>query len=365
MKRSDRPAVRRAKLLRALKREKLDGLLVTNVHNVRYLTGFTGDDGILLVRPEETVLITDSRYAEQAEGEAPSVRLVVRRRGLMLTAGRLARREGIGRLGVEAREMPLASFDDLKANAGPVELRRTAGLVERLRAVKDATEIEAIRRAARIAEEAFEALVPQLRPGMTEMEAARRLDRGMEDRGAAGPAFPTIVAAGERSSLPHAPPTGRRLKRGEAVLFDWGARFGLYHSDLTRVLFLYRIPKLFRRLYPIVLEAQKRALGRLKAGRTAGAVDAAARDYLKSRRHRKHFGHSLGHGVGLEVHEAPSLAPGAETKLKAGMVVTVEPGVYLPGRGGVRIEDLVLVTRRGYESLTSTSKRLEAIPASA
>jgi Xaa-Pro aminopeptidase len=361
---ADRPAARREKLLRAMRREKLDALLVTNIHNVRYLSGFTGEDSALLVEPDEAVLITDSRYAEQAESEVTSARIFVRRRGLMNAAGQLAQRNGVARLGVEAQNMSLAFFESLSGEIGTLDLKKTSGLVERLRMIKDPSEVEAIRRAARIAESAFEAILPRLRPGMTEIQAARLLDRTMEDMGADGPAFSTIVAAGERTSLPHAPPTGRVLKRGDPVLFDWGARFGLYHSDLTRVVFLYRIPRLFRRLYPIVLEAQRRALACLKAGRTASHVDAAARDYLKSRRHRKHFGHGLGHGVGLEIHEGPSLSANAETRLKSGMVVTIEPGVYLPGRGGVRIEDLALITRRGYESLTSVSKKMEALVAS-
>lgn len=361
MRSVDFPARRRKRLLGRFKREKVDALLVTSVHNVRYLSGFSGDDSILLIHPDGTTLITDSRYAEQAEAETSGIHIHVRKSGLMRAAGTLARRSGTARLGVEAMTLSLAQFDELGRHAGSIELRKTRGLVEGLRMIKDASEIRAIRQAAHIAEQAFLDIMPSLRPGMTEIEAARLLDRRMEDLGAAGPAFPTIVAAGERSSLPHAQPSGRRFRRGEPLLFDWGARFGLYHSDLTRVLFLYRIPPLFQRLYPIVLEAQSRAMRRLSVGRKTGAVDTAAREFLKSRRHGKHFGHSLGHGVGLEVHEGPALTTKGQTRLKAGMVVTVEPGVYLSGKGGVRIEDIILITRHGYESLTSVPKALEGV----
>lgn len=353
------PAARRKRLLRELAREGVDALLVTDVNNVRYLSGFTGDDSALLVSADESVLITDSRYSEQAESEAPSIKIFVRQVGLMQAAGQLAHRKGVGNLAVESHNMSLAAYNVLKTACGPLEITQINGLVKKLRAFKDSSEIRHIRRAAAIASEAFIAIMPKLRPGMTEIEAGRLLDRTMEDMGAAGPAFPTVVAAGERSSLPHAQPTDRRIKHGEAVLFDWGAQFGLYRSDLTRVVFLYRIPKLFRRLYPVVLEAQKRALARIKPGISAKAVDAAARDYLKSRRHGKHFGHGLGHGVGLEIHEAPSLSYMADVELKSGMVVTVEPGVYLPGQGGVRIEDLVLIKPKGHECLTAVPKSME------
>jgi len=234
------------------------------------------------------------------------------------------------------------------------------GLVERLRVIKDGSELAAIEQAVAISEEAFRLTVARLAPGVTELEIARLLDRTMEELGADQPGFESIVAFGERPSLPHARPSQRKLKRGEAALFDWGARVQMYNADLTRMAFLDRIPPLYRRLHSVVLAAQRRAVRQVRAGRTAGAIDAVARNYLKAHRHGKHFGHSLGHGVGLDVHEAPTLARGQKTLLRPGMVITVEPGVYLPGAGGVRIEDMLRVTRNGHVSLTSLPRSLEA-----
>ena len=201
----------------------------------------------------------------------------------------------------------------------------------------------------------------EVRPGMTERQAAILLERRMQDLGAEAPAFPTICAAGPRASLPHATPTDRKIRPNEPVLFDWGARFGGYHSDLTRMVCWDRIPDAFKRLYTIVLDAQRRAIARLRPGRTAGQIDNAARAHLKAHRHGTHFGHGLGHGVGLDVHEAPGIRPGQDTALRAGMVFSVEPGVYLPGRRGVRIEDLALVTPNGRSVLTSLPKSLSSL----
>ena len=350
------PAARRARLLRLIRREKLDALLVTNVHNVRYLSGFLGDDSALLVTPERTTLLTDSRYAEQAGAETRGIGIVIRKKGMMPVAATAARKAGVRTLGVESRTMTMAEAEELRKALPQAEVKPTRGLVERLRMIKDASEIAAISRAAEIADEAFRLTLPQVAPGKTEREIALILERTMQDLGADEPAFPTIVVAGERTSMPHARPTDRRIRRGEAVLFDWGARWKLYASDLTRVVFLDRIRDDFQRRYRVVLAAQRRALARVRAGLSAGKLDAAARSYLKAHRCGKYFGHSLGHGVGLEVHEAPAISPGQKTLLKAGMVITIEPGVYVPGHGGVRIEDLVLVTRTGSRILSASPK---------
>jgi Xaa-Pro aminopeptidase len=349
-------AARRARLLRRIRREKLDALLVTNVHNVRYLSGFLGDDSALLVTPERTYLLTDSRYVEQAEAETRGIGIVLRRKGMMPVAAATARKAGVRTLGVEGRTMTMAEAEELRKALPKAAVKPTRGMVERLRMIKDKSEIAAISRAAAIADEAFRLTLAHVAPGRTERELALILERTMQDLGADEPAFPTIVAAGERSSLPHARPTDRRIRRGEAVLFDWGARWRLYASDLTRVVFLDRIRDDFQRRYRLVLAAQRRALARVRVGCSAGKLDAAARSYLKAHRCGKYFGHSLGHGVGLEVHEAPGISPGQDTLLKAGMVITIEPGVYVAGQGGVRIEDLVLVTRNGPRILTASPR---------
>lgn len=353
-------ARRRLRLTTLLRRKKLDSLLVTNSRNLFYLSGFRGEDSALLAGAGGAHLITDSRFTEQAGQETRCIGITTRRRPLMRAAAEAARRAGVKRLGIESASMSVAGLEELRRWTGSMEVLPVRGLVESLRVVKDAAELSAIRRAITIAEDAFCLVVPRLGPGMTEIEVARLLDRTMEDLGAEKPAFETIVAFGERSSLPHARPSLRRLKKGEAILFDWGARCDMYCADLTRVAFLDRIPPTYRRLHSVVLAAQSRAVRLAGPGRTAGAIDAAARKYLKAHRHGKHFGHSLGHGVGLDVHEAPTLAHAQKTTLRPGMVITVEPGVYLPGQGGVRIEDMLLVTRNGHARMTSLPRSVEA-----
>jgi Xaa-Pro aminopeptidase len=353
-------AARREELLRPMKGAGVDGLLVSNRRNVFYLSGFRGEDSMLILRRGRPQLLTDGRFSEQAEQETRGIEIVVRKKGMMPTAGLAARRAGIKTLGVEAESLTVAQAEDLKAALGKVALKPVRALVQRQRMVKDAAEVRIIRRAVAITQQAFLDTLKHLRAGMTELEVAHILDRTMVELGAEGPAFETIVAAGERGSLPHARPTERRIRSGEAVLFDWGARLEGYCADLTRLAFIDRIPPVYRRIYPLVLTAQRRAVARVRAGRKTGELDAIARGYLKAHRHGKDFRHSLGHGLGLDVHEGPSLARGTQTPLRAGMVVTVEPGIYLPGRAGVRIEDLLLVTRKGHESLTSLPRSIDA-----
>jgi len=349
----DRIRLRQRRLLRLLARERADGILVTKPVNVTYLSGFTGEDSALLLAPGETILLTDPRFAEQAGQETQGIRIVVRRKGLMAAASQVVRRAGLGRLAVEASALSMADGEELRKRLRGCEMVLTRGLVERLRMIKDRRELTAIRRAIRIAEEAFRRTVRELRRGMTERQAAARLERHMLELGAEGPAFPTIVAAGERASLPHARPTDRPMRGGEAVLFDWGARWRMYHSDLTRMVLVDRIPAYSEKILLLTRAAQARAIAVVRPGRRASAVDSAARTYLKAHRHAKHFGHGLGHGVGLEVHEAPGIRPQSVETLRAGMVFTVEPGIYLPGRCGMRIEDVVLVTRKGHSLLSS------------
>ena len=351
-------AARLVALRRALRVYGVDAFLVTGVHNLRYLTGFTGDDSALLATRDQAFFLTDGRYTEQAEHETTGIEILERKRGLMSLAARTSARLGVRRLGIEADHLSVASHTDLGCHAPGVEITPVRSVVEGIRQVKSAREVRLTAEAVRVAEMAFARVLPALRPGRTELELARMLEDAMRDLGAEGPSFPTIVAAAERSSLPHARPTTRRIRRGDAVLFDWGALRESYTSDLTRVVFVDTISPFFERIYGIVLHAQRRAIRRVQPGLTAETIDHAARDYLKSRRHGKHFNHGLGHGLGLEIHELPVINGRSKTILKPGMIFTVEPGVYLPGRGGVRIEDDVLVTRDGHHVLTSTPKSL-------
>lgn len=351
---------RRNRLIRRFEEARIDGLLVTNVQNVRYLSGFTGGDGALLVTPAETSLLTDGRYDEQAARETRGIEIRVRKKELMAFAAWTVRKAGVARLGVEAAAITLAESEALKQGLRKVELKPVSGLIEKLRIIKDRTEIATIRQAVWIAERAFLATLEQIEPGKTELAIARRLDRAMEDLDAEGPAFPTIVAAGKRSSLPHARPTNRKVRKGDAVLVDWGARLDGYHSDLTRMVFLDRISPWFKRLYEAVLGAQRRAIAQMRPGRRTGSVDASVRACLKAHRLNKYFTHGLGHGLGLMIHETPVLGARGQEVLKPGMVCTAEPGVYFPGRGGVRIEDDILITHKGHRVLTSLPKSLDA-----
>ena len=337
---------------------KLDALLVSSPANGRYLTGFTGSNGLVVLRPDTAVLFTDPRYKLQASEEtACTVR--VARGSLFLAVSRWLRGKGIRRLGVETGRLSHESFLSLEAQAPPgVRLVPIAGLVEGLRMVKSPREVDLIRRSVRLNSEAFERTMRRVRPGMTEMDLAAELDYRMRRLGAEKPAFETVVASGVRSAMPHARPTAKLLAPNELLLVDMGALRDGYSSDMTRMAFLGRPPARVRQLYRAVLEAHQAAVGAVREGVTAEAVDRAARRVLKARGLDRAFVHACGHGLGLEIHEAPRLGRGDKTRLKVGMAVTLEPGVYLQESGGIRVEDTVVVTRNGCEILTPTSKEL-------
>jgi len=363
---------RLAELRAEIDERRLDAMLVTSTLNVHYLTGFAGDDSALLVGPRALVLVSDFRYEQEAAESAPLAEFVQRRGPLLAACVDQARRRGWTRLAFELTGMLAADRDDLAkcARSGrtrtgkrrPMKLAGLRDLVEALRMLKSPAEVEAIRRAVRTAEKAGSAVRDQFRratsPGPTELEFARRAARRMEDLGASGPSFPTIAALGARSALPHARPGKARAGRGSSLLLDWGARVDFYCSDLTRVWALNTIPSWLRRVHAAVLEAQRAAIGRVGPGVPAAEVDAAGRDVLRRAGWGRRFGHGIGHGVGLEVHEAPRLGPGSKDVLRPGMVVTIEPGVYLPGKGGVRIEDDVVVTDGGAEVLSRLSRAI-------
>lgn len=346
---------------------KLDAFLVTREVNVHYLTGFTGEDSVLLVGTRGgksgVVLVTDFRYQEEAAESAPSAKTVMRKHPIMVEAARTARRRGWTKLGFELTGMLAADRDDLAREGRSVKRKRirikgVRGLLEALRAVKSPAEVEAIRRAVRVAERAGRTARSFFREGRTELEVARRVARRMEDLGAMSAAFPTIAAFDARGSLPHAKPGEARARRDSVLLLDWGARCDFYCSDLTRVFALTSIPKRLRGMHALVLEAQRAAIARIGPGVPAREVDAAARAVIRKAGWGKRFGHGAGHGIGLEVHEAPRLGARSGDTLRAGMVVTVEPGVYIAGRGGVRIEDDVVVTEDGAEVLSRMARDL-------
>ncbi len=352
---------RREKLRRQIKQQGLDGLLVTSFINVTYLTGFTGDDSYLLLTRNGETVISDQRYTTQLEEECPGLDLAIRSPGVKMldwTAKTLEKAK-VSRLGVEAESMTLALRNALAKALPKVEFVPTSGWVEELRLIKDKGELDRIRKACDLGRRAFEVVKAKLTPEMTEQQVSNELEYQARQFGAKRMSFETIVAVGPRAALPHARPTARKIGESDFTLIDWGVDEGLYMSDLTRVLATAKISPKLRKLYGVVLKAQLAGIEAVRPGATCEQVDRAARAVIETAGYGKQFGHGLGHGIGLEIHEAPRLAQGQERELKPGMVVTIEPGVYFPGWGGIRIEDDVLVTRMGHEVLTSVPKELE------
>jgi Xaa-Pro aminopeptidase len=355
-----RPA-RQARLRERLRREGLTGLIVTHIPNVRYLTGFTGSAGVVLITARDTLLVTDTRYEAQAPREVEDLaRTEVVRAEVWERVGREVNAEcrvQNGGVGIEAEAVTVATARRL-ADLGLPELKPVSGFVEDLRAVKDPKEIETIRAAATLAQEALAASLPSLRPGVREIDVAAVLESELRLRGSEWHPFPTIVASGPRSALPHARTSDRVIERDEVVLLDFGAQVDGYCADLTRVVVAGRADDRQRAMHALVQEAQRAALDGLRAGMTGRQGDALARRVIEERGFGAAFGHSLGHGLGLEVHEAPRLSHASEAILPENCVVTVEPGVYFPGWGGVRLEDDVRLTKELAELLSDGKTEL-------
>ena len=352
---------RRKKLRELIREAKADALLITSFINVTYLTGFTGDDSYLLVTLDGECLITDPRYTTQLEEECPGLALEIRAPGVkMLTAVvKVLSDANVGRLGLEGASATVAFERSVAKELPKCAIVVTERLVAQLRPVKDKSEIDATRVACVQAKRAYDVVRASLTTNMTELEVAAELEYQARRFGAKALSFPPIVAVGPRAALPHARPTSRKLGESDFTLVDWGVNSGLYMSDLTRIIVTGRISPKLRKIYGVVLRAQLAAIDAIRPGRTCQQVDAVARRIITRAGFGKAFGHGLGHGTGLEIHEAPRLAVGQDTKLLPGMIVTVEPGIYVPGWGGVRIEDDVLVTRTGHEVLTDVPKQLE------
>ncbi|HLU60623.1 MAG TPA: Xaa-Pro peptidase family protein [Pseudonocardia sp.] len=353
---------RRAALRALLPGAGVDALLVTDLVNVRYLSGFTGSNAALLVHADgddRSRICTDGRYATQVAAEVPDLAAVIERACAVELAKRAAKLS-VERLGFESDVVTVDGYEALVEAAGGVPLVRAPGLVQRLRAVKDAAEVEALRRACSVGDAALAELLEAggLRPGRTEREVALDLENRMRAHGADGPAFPTILAAGANSAVPHHRPTDAQLQRGDLVKIDFGALVDGYHSDMTRTLVLGPAADWQRELHALVAEAQAAGRAALVPGAEVTRVDAAARDVVERAGRGDQFVHGLGHGVGLQIHEAPYVGRTGTGSLAAGMVVTVEPGVYLEGKGGVRIEDTLVVRHADPELLTHTTREL-------
>lgn len=342
----------RLEALRAGLTEGIDALLVSTPSNVFYLSGFRGSAGVALVTREQALLYSDFRYRLQAEEQAPDLEFVEVERGLLKGAGAHIRSLELGAVGYESAHLTCQGLLQFGEAALGVELAPMEGAVEQLRLVKSPEEVAHMRTAALLADQAMAQIVSLLRPGAKEREVALEGEFLMRWRGAEAAAFALIVASGPNGARPHAEPTERALKPGDLVVVDIGARVHGYCSDVTRTFAIAEASEQGREIYGVVYRAQRAAAGQVRAGASCGELDALAREIITEAGYGEHFGHGLGHGVGIEVHEAPRLARDAEHELSAGNVVTVEPGVYLQGVGGVRLEDMVLVTEDGADTFT-------------
>lgn len=348
---------------------RVDALLITHLPNVRYLCGFSGSAGVLAItahpgkgssgRAAKAVLFTDGRYTEQARTETRGVRVVIGKASALAAAGKWVAHAGLRTVGVEAQHLTLAAKAVLKNALGTdAAIRETRNAVEQLRKIKDADEIECIREAVNLGASLMEVALKTIRPGVAESDVAAEMEYEARRRGAQGMSFDTIVAAGPRSALPHGVATAIAIPARGFVVLDFGVILHGYCSDMTRTVWVGKISPRERDLYEAVREAQQAAVETARAGVTCGEVDAAARGVLRRAGLGRYFTHSTGHGVGLEIHEEPRIARGHQEVLQPGMVITIEPGVYVPGRGGVRIEDMVVVHEAGCEVLTRVPKEL-------
>ncbi len=327
----------------------------------QYLTGFRGSTSIVLITRKEAVFLCDSRYTEQAQSQVAAYEVQEAEGSLTKAAGELLRRFGASKPAFEPAYMNVSVLLDLEKAFGDA-LSPEPDLAAQLRQVKTQDEIDRVREAMRLAEGVLADCIEDLEEGVRERDVAARFEYEFKLRGARGPSFDTIALFGPRSSLPHGEPGDRALKRGDAALFDFGCRRDGYCSDLTRTYAFGTIPAAwFEETYNLVLAAQQAALDAIRPGMSGKAVDAIARDIIREGGYGAYFGHGLGHGVGIEIHEAPRLSPSSEVVLEPGMIVTVEPGIYLPGRGGVRIEDVVAVTQDGCSLLSSAPKELRIL----
>lgn len=343
---------------------KVDAMLLTGRHNVRYCSGFTGDDSYLLAGRRWARLITDGRFTEQARVDCPHIKVVVRKGRMVQAISDVLAEKNVRRFGIEGNSVTVSLKGQMDSALKRVRIKTFADEIDSLRQVKDVGELAAIRKAVRVAERAFRTLISggaRKFVARTERQIAAELEYLMKQGGASGASFETIVAAGANSALPHYRPGDRRIRRGDAVLIDFGAVVNGYCSDLTRVVFIGRIPPRIARIYEVVIQGLSAGIEAIRPGVRCASVDAAARGVIGAAGYGEAFAHGLGHGIGLDVHELPHLGRKVRKVLQPGMVVTVEPGIYLPGIGGVRIEDDVAVVPGGAERLGTLSRSMESM----
>jgi Xaa-Pro aminopeptidase len=345
------------KLRATLEENGVDALLITNGHSIRYMTGFTGTAGVAIISKNDAMFITDFRYTEQAASQIKDYRIVQHKKTIIEEIATQVTDMGINSLGFEKNDVTYSDFE-LYKQAIQADLVPLSGLVEKIRLIKTDEEISIIKAACRIADEAYEYILTYIKPGMTELDVSNELEFFMRKKGATSSSFDIIVASGTRSALPHGVATDKVIENGDFVTLDFGALYNGYISDTTRTLAVGEPSDKLKEIYQVVLDSQLLALEKVKPGMTGKEADAIARDYIASKGYGEAFGHSLGHGIGLEVHEGPGLSFRSDIVLEPGMVITIEPGIYLPNIGGVRIEDDALVTENGLEKLTHSTKEL-------
>jgi Xaa-Pro aminopeptidase len=339
-------------LRRKLKEKGLDAFLVTKEQNVSHVSGFSGQESYLLISHKRNWFITDFRYMEQARKETKGYEIIGRKDSWTKVLAELVASARIKNLGFESESITFEEYNRISSLIRGIRLTPVKGLIEEIREIKSHSEIKIIRHAVKLACETHEFLKGFIRPGISEMEVASEAEYFIRKSGGEKSAFDTIVAAGSHASQPHARASRRKLANAGTIIIDLGIRYQGYNSDLTRTLFLGKMPVKARKVYDTVLTAQDKALRLIKPGVRISAVDRAARDFISKNGYGKFFGHALGHGVGREIHELPRISSGEKKALREGMVFTVEPGIYIPGWGGVRIEDMVVVTDKGCEVLS-------------
>lgn len=347
------------KLQKFLKKESLDVFLVTSLPHVRYLSGYTGTNGMILVSPNSSIFLTDFRYQEQAKQQVRDLKVKIVPRDLLvgLPSLPLLQAQRI-KIGFESEHLSCKTYRRLKVLLPDCLLVPMEKTVESLTVKKDQNEIEKIKKAAKITDLVFSEILSFIQPGMSERDVSAEIEYRMKGFGSSSPYFEIIVASGKRSALPHGVASSKKIQKGDWVTMDFGAVVDGYTADLTRTIVMGKANKRQKEVYDIVQRAQSHAISKAKAGIKACDLDKTARDVIKKAGYGKYFGHGLGHGIGLLIHDNPAINPTSQQLLEPGMVITIEPGIYIPNWGGVRIEDDVLITQKGYEVLTTSERNL-------
>ncbi len=341
-----------------LKENGIDGILITKRENYMYLSGFTGSSAHLVITQNSADLITDFRYIEQAAKQAPLFNIIKYKGSVAIEINNSLKRNHVEKLGFESIDLTYDKYKDYSSKFEVRELIPLKNIIESIRMIKDSGELKLIKKAVEIADGAFLNILPLIKPGILEVEIAAEIEYYMKKQGAQGSSFQTIVASGARSAMPHGVASNKELKNGDVVIMDYGAIYQGYCSDITRTIFLGKPDEKMTKIYDIVLRAQQEALNGAHKGLKGREIDSIAREIINNSGYEKNFGHGLGHGVGLEIHEEPRFAPSDENIMENGMVVTVEPGIYIEGYGGVRIEDMIVIKDDQPEILTQASKEL-------